>query len=298
MPKMPIIPIVLVHGGAGNVLDSSRAMHAEGCRIAATEGLRVLVESGSALDAAVRAVEVLEDNPHFNAGTGACLTEAHTLELDASVMEGTSMRGGAVCAMPPFRNPIRIARAVMEEGRHVLYACEGASRIAIANGFTPADPESMITDKARERLATVLAGRTTTEWAGGTVGAVACDERGRVAAATSTGGTVGKRPGRVGDSPILGAGTFADDESGASSATGGGEAIHRFGLTRYVCDLLRAGIDPQRAADAAIARFETRVGGSGGLIVVSARGEIGIARNTATMSWGLARAGEEPQSGV
>jgi beta-aspartyl-peptidase (threonine type) len=297
MLQTSIIPVVLVHGGAGHVPESLREAHAEGCRVAAAEGLRVLLESGSAIDAAVRAVEVLEDNPQYNAGTGACLTEAGTLELDASVMEGRTMRGGAICAMPPFRNPVRIARAVMEEGRHVLYACEGASRFAIDHGFASASPESMITDKARERLASVLAGRGGHEWAGGTVGAVACDAIGRVAAATSTGGTVGKRPGRVGDSPILGAGTFADDETGASSATGNGEAIHRFGLTRYVCDLLRTGIDPQRAADAAIARFGARVSGSGGLIVVSARGEIGIARNTATMSWGLARAGSELQCG-
>lgn len=291
MSKMSITPVVLVHGGAGHVLESLRDAHAEGCRVAAAEGLRLLLESGSALSAVVRAVEMLEDDPQYNAGRGACLTEAGTLELDACVMEGTAMRGGAVCAMPPFRNPIRVAQAVMEERRHVLYACEGASRFAIDRGFTPATPESMITDKARTRLASVLAGRGGREWAGGTVGAVACDAMGQVAAATSTGGTVGKRPGRVGDSPILGAGTFADDEAGASSATGDGETIHRFGLTRYVCDLLRVGIDPQRAAEAAIARFEERVGGSGGLIVVSARGEVGIARNTATMSWGLAKPG-------
>ncbi|MDQ3035135.1 MAG: isoaspartyl peptidase/L-asparaginase [Myxococcota bacterium] len=292
-----IPPVVLVHGGAGDVPASSRDAHAEGCRVAAAEGLRVLLATGSALEAAVRAVEVLEDDPKYNAGTGACLTEARTIELDASVMEGTSMRGGAVCAMPPFLHPVRVARAVMEEGRHVLYACEGASRFAIANGFAPAEPESMITDKARERLDSFLAGRVTGGWAGGTVGAVACDREGRVAAATSTGGMVGKRTGRVGDTPILGAGTFADDESGASSATGQGEAIHRFGLTRYVCDLLRAGLDAQRAAEAAIARFGARVGGSGGLIVVDARGGVGIARNTATMSWGLARADEDPQCG-
>ncbi|UJR81712.1 isoaspartyl peptidase/L-asparaginase family protein [Sandaracinus amylolyticus] len=297
MGRTAIAPVVVVHGGAGDVPEASRAAHAEGCRVAAAEGLRVLLETGSALEAAVRAVEVLEDDPKYNAGTGACLTEAGTIELDASVMEGTTMRGGAVCALPPFHNPIRIARAVLEEGRHVLYASEGASRFAIAHGFGPADPDTMITEKARHRLAAVLAGRAERGWAGGTVGAVACDREGRVAAATSTGGMVGKRVGRVGDSPILGAGTFADDESGAASATGQGEAIHRFGLTRYVCDLLRAGLTAQQAADVSIARFGARVSGSGGLIVVDARGEVGIARNTATMSFGVAREGDDARAG-
>lgn len=297
MTTTTIVPVVLVHGGAGDVPEAVRAAHAEGCRAAAAAGLRALLETGSALDAVVRAVEVLEDDPKYNAGTGACLTEEGTIELDAAVMEGGSLRGGAVCALPPFQNPVRVARAVLEEGRHVLYAGEGAARFARAHGFSPAGAQSMITDKARERLASVLAGRAERGWAGGTVGAVACDREGRVAAATSTGGMVGKRVGRVGDSPILGAGTFADDESGAASATGTGEAIHRFGLTRYVCDLLRAGLTAQQAADVAIARFGARVAGSGGLIVVDPRGGVGIARNTVTMSWGCARDGADATSG-
>jgi beta-aspartyl-peptidase (threonine type) len=292
-----IEPVVLVHGGAGEVPAESRGAQAEGCRRAAEEGLRVLLATGSALEAVVRAVEVLEDDPRFNAGTGACLTEAGTLELDASVMEGTSMRGGAVCALPPFRNPIRIARAVLEDGRHVMYAGEGAARFAVAKGFAPADPETMITEEARTRLATVLAARVERGWVAETVGAVACDGWGRVAAATSTGGRVGKRIGRVGDSPILGAGTWADDESGAASATGHGEQILRFGLARYACDLLRAGLSPQQAAEIAIARFAERVGGIGGLVLVDARGRTGIARNTPTMSWGLARQGKPLESG-
>lgn len=294
---MSITPIVLVHGGAGDVPEASRAAHAEGCRIAAEEGLRELLRTGSAIDAVARAVEVLEDDPKFNAGTGACLTRDRTLELDASIMEGTSMRGGAVCAMPPFKNPVRIARAVMDDGRHVLYACEGAARFAIEKGFAPADPASMTTDKARLRLDEFLSGAAGSGWAGGTVGAVACDVHGRVASATSTGGRVGKRPGRVGDTPILGAGTWADDGSAAASATGHGEEIIRFGLTRWACDLVRMGVDPQRASEVAIARFAERVGGVGGIILVDPRGAAGIARNTATMSWGLAREGEAARSG-
>ena len=294
---MPIVPVVLVHGGAGDVPEASRAAHAEGCRIAAAAGLARLLETGSSLEAAMRAVEVLEDDPRYNAGTGACLDEHGELALDASIMEGTSLRAGAVCAMPPFTSPIRIARAVLEDGRHVLYAGEGAARFAEARGFRRADPAAMITDAARERLANVLAGRAERGWAGGTVGAVACDAEGRVAAATSTGGMVGKRAGRVGDSPILGAGTYADDESGAASATGEGEAVLRLVLTRHVCALLRAGASPEEAARAGIDRLGARLGASGGLIVVDAKGRVGHARNTQTMSWGLARAGEAPTAG-
>lgn len=292
-----IRPVVLVHGGAGDVPEGSRAAHAEGCRLAAIAGLAALRETGSALEAVVRAVRVLEDDPRFNAGTGACLDEDGALSFDASIMEGTTLRAGAVCAMPAFRNPILIAQAILADGRHVLYASDGAARFAREHGFVPAEPASMITEAARERLAKVLAGRADRGWAGGTVGAVACDARGRVAAATSTGGMVAKRAGRVGDSPILGAGTWADDESGAASATGEGEAILRLGLTRHACDLLRAGLTAQEAVDAAIAQLGQRLGASGGLILVDARGRVGHARNTATMSWGLARDGEEARSG-
>lgn len=295
---MSATPVVVVHGGAGDVPEDRRAEHAEGCRVAAAEGLRALRETGSALDAVVRAVEVLEDDPKYNAGTGACLTAEGTIELDASLMEGAGRRAGAVCALPPFRSPIRIARAVLEEGRHVLYAGEGAARFALEHGFERADPAAMTTDKARARLEAYLAGRAKSAWAGGTVGAVACDARGRVAAATSTGGMVGKRIGRVGDSPILGAGTWADDAAGAGSATGVGEAIMRFLLTYEVCARLRAGTSAQAAADDAIARFGDEVAGSGGLIVVDVRGGVGIARNTATMSWAVAREGEEARCGA
>jgi beta-aspartyl-peptidase (threonine type) len=294
---MAIVPVVLVHGGAGDVPEASRAAHAEGCRVAAARGLARLLETGSALEAAMRAVEVLEDDPRYNAGTGACLDERGELALDAAIMEGTSLRAGAVCAMPAFVHPIQVARAVLDDGRHVLYAGEGAARFAEERGFARAEPASMITAAARERLENVLAGRAERGWAGGTVGAVACDARGRVAAATSTGGMVAKRAGRVGDSPILGAGTYADDETGAASATGEGEAVLRLVLTRHVCELLRGGASPEEAARAGIERLGARLGASGGLIVVDAQGRVGHARNTQTMSWGLARAGEDARSG-
>jgi beta-aspartyl-peptidase (threonine type) len=292
-----IVPVVLVHGGAGKVPLERRVTHAEGCRGAAEEGLRVLLETGDPLEAAIRAVEVLEDDPLFNAGTGACLTSAGTLELDASVMEGGELRMGAVTCLPAFKSPVRIADAIRREGKYTFYAAEGAARFATSAGFEPADPQTMITESSRARLEEVLAGREERGWAGNTVGAVVCGADGRLAAATSTGGTVGKPPGRVGDTPIVGAGTWADDRAGACSATGIGEHIMRYGLARHACELIRAGVPAQHAADAAIAGFTERVRGSGGLVLVGPRGDVGIARNTETMSWAMARRGEGTQLG-
>ncbi len=292
-----VVPLVLVHGGAGDVPADVRSAHAEGCRLAAERGLAVLLATGSAIDAAVAAVRVLEDDPRFNAGTGACLTSAGTIELDAAIMEGAGLRAGAVASLPPFRDPIAIARTVMDDGRHVFYGGEGARAFAIERGFVPAEPTSMISDASRARLEDFRAGRVGGGWAGGTVGAVVCDSEGHVVAATSTGGMVGKRPGRIGDSPVLGAGTYADDQAGAASATGDGEAALRLGLTRHAIELMRGGASASAAAESAIATFGARVGGKGGIILVSPRGEPGWARNTATMSYGLARAGAASQSG-
>ena len=290
-------PIVVVHGGAGHVPPERRDAHARGCEAAAAAGLEVLLAGGSAMDAVVRAVEVMEDDPQFNAGTGGSLTTEGTLELDAAVMEGTARRGGAVAALPPFQYPVRIAREVMRDGKHVLYACEGAVRFAREHGFEPADPEAMITDRARERLRSHLEGRVGEAWAGGTVGAVACDRAGRVAAATSTGGTVGKRPGRVGDTPILGAGTYADDAGGACSATGIGETIMRACLAKAVVDLMATGTPADEAARQAVDTFGARFEGSGGIVVVDRRGRPGMAWNTETMTHAVAREGDPVRGG-
>jgi beta-aspartyl-peptidase (threonine type) len=294
---MKVRPIVVVHGGAGAVAPEKRDAHVAGCAHAAEEGLRVLEDGGSSLEAAVRAVEILEDDPLYNAGTGACLTADGTIELDASVMEGSTRRGGAVTVLSPFQHPIRIALEVMREGKHVLYAAEGADAFALAHGFARAPAEAMITDSARERLARHLAGRVGEGWAGGTVGAVACDAGGCVAAATSTGGTVGKRKGRVGDTPILGAGTYADDAGGACSATGIGETIVRACLSRAAVDGMAAGLPADEAAKTAIAVFGARFEGSGGIVVVDRHGRPGMSWNTPTMSHAIARLGERTRSG-
>jgi beta-aspartyl-peptidase (threonine type) len=288
---------IVVHGGAGDVPADRRAGHAEGCAAAARAGAAVLAAGGSALDAVQRAVEVLEDDPRFNAGTGACLTEDGAVELDAAVMRGEDLAGGAVCAMPPFKNPIAVARAVLEDGRHLLYACEGAARFATEHGFVRVAPESLITETVRERFARGRGGKAVS-YAGGTVGAAARDRNGHVAAATSTGGMFFKREGRVGDTPVLGAGTYADDGAGAASATGVGEAIMRVCLTKTVIESLRAGAAPKDAAAAAAALLEDRGRGSGGLVLVDARGRWAFARTTATMSWAaMSSALVDPLSG-
>jgi len=287
---------VIVHGGAGAVPEASRPAHADGCAAAAEAGRDVLEAGGRAIEAAIAACRALEDDPRYNAGRGACLTSERTLELDASVMDGEHLEVGAVACLPPFANPIQIAEAIRRHGVHTMYAAEGAARFAIEHGFSPATAEALITDASRARLDRVLSGDTERTWAGGTVGAVAIDANGHLAAATSTGGTVGKLPGRVGDTPIIGAGTWADDLRGACSTTGAGEQIMRFGLARHACDLLH-GSTAEEAAERAIEAFGRRVGGSGGLILIDREGRAAFARNTTTMSWAIAQPGEETRRG-
>jgi len=282
---------VLVHGGAGDVRPEVLSEHVEGCRVAATAASQMLAAGGSALNAAQRAVEVLEDDPRFNAGTGACLNEDGVVELDASIMEGTLLRAGGVCALGAFQHPIAIARTVLNEGVHVLYAGEGAARFALAHGFARVRDEEMITEAARDRLTRVRAGLIDSNWAGGTVGAVVRDGSGTVVAATSTGGRVNKAVGRVGDSPIIGAGTYADDDAGACSNTGDGEAFLRICLAKTAIEWLRAGMHPEDAARAAVRYAIARAQGFGGMILIDRFGRLGWARSTKTMTWAAASEG-------
>lgn len=270
--------VILVHGGAGDVPEARRPLHAEGCAHAAAAGAEVLRAGGTALDAAEAAVRVLEDDPLFNAGTGACLNEDGLIELDASIMDGTG-RAGAVGAMPPFKNAISIARAALEDGRHVMYAAHGAARFAMSKGFARATVEDLRTEAAFERWKEVRDGRAKDKgWAGGTVGAVARDASGHVAAATSTGGMTDKAAGRVGDSPIIGAGTYADDAVGACSTTGHGESfIRTVFASRATVESLTGDLE----------RMTERTGGRGGAIVVSSDGRAAWARNTPTMSYAI-----------
>ena len=272
-------PALIVHGGAGIALPELAAEQRAGCAAAVDVGWRLLAAGGSALDAVCAAVAALEDAPAFNAGTGSCLTSAGTVEMDASVMEGGCRRAGAVAVVRAVRNPVRLARAVLDEGRHVLLTGPAAESFAQACGIALCDPAALVTERQLQRWRQRSAAGNT-----GTVGAAAVDRAGHVAAATSTGGIFFKMVGRIGDSAIIGAGTYADDALGAASATGDGEAIMRAVLTKYVVDALRDGTEPAAAARRAMQYLARQAAGSGGVIVVDALGRFGYACTTPHMS--------------
>lgn len=264
-------PAIIVHGGAGPIKDDSLPARLDGCKAAALAGWKILEQGGAALDAAEDAVVVLEDNPLFNAGTGSTLNSLGKVEMDAAIMEGHSLRCGSVGAVSGIKNPIKLARRVMEDGRHVMFASEGALMFARQIGFPECLPEALIVDRERKRW----------ESKHGTVGCVAFDSNGRLAVATSTGGIFDKLPGRVGDSPLIGCGTYADDY-GAVSCTGHGEAIMRAVLGKSAVDLLRS-VESKSAADQAVVLLAERTGSTGGLILIDRHGKIGYARNTTHM---------------
>jgi beta-aspartyl-peptidase (threonine type) len=271
-------PIVVVHGGAGEWPDGTDAAVAA-CAAAAEAGLRSL-SRGSAVDAVVAAVRLLEDAPCCNAGTGAALTRDGTVELDASVMDGSTMRSGAVACLPPFRHPIDVARSVMDDGRYHLLVGSGAAEFAVAHRHDPVSAEQLITP---ERLAELAELRSR---AGNTVGAVALDKAGRLAAATSTGGVAGHHPGRVGDVPIVGAGTYAAPRA-ACSCTGDGEAFARacaaFSLVEGCPDYV--GMD----AAAALRHIRSTFRGTGGVIFLGIDGAVAVAHSMRFMPHAIAR---------
>jgi beta-aspartyl-peptidase (threonine type) len=224
-------------------------------------------------------VVLLEDEPVFNAGIGSCLNQDGIVEMDASLMEGATFHCGAVGAVRTVQNPILLAKAIMEEGRHVFLVGEGAERFAQEKGFPTVSQEALITERQRQRWR-----RAQAPGEPGTVGAVAFDKGGHLAAATSTGGIFNKREGRVGDSAVIGAGTYADDTLGAASATGIGEAIIRTTLTRTAVELLRGGVDPTHAARRALEIFQKRTVSEAGIIVIDFLGRVGYAHNAPAMS--------------
>ena len=267
-------PAIIVHGGAGPIKDDSLPARLEGCKTAALAGWKILEQGGSALDAVEAAVVVLEDSPLFNAGTGSALNILGEIEMDAAIMEGQSLRAGAVAVVSGIKNPIKLARRVMEDGRHVMLVGEGASLFARQIGFPEYAPEALIVDREKKRW----------DSKHGTVGCVAYDIRGQLAVGTSTGGIFNKLPGRVGDSPLIGCGTYADDW-GAASCTGQGEAIIRLMLAKRAVDFVYDGSEAQSAAEQTIEYLEDdeRVDATGGIILMDRFGNIGYARNTSHM---------------
>jgi beta-aspartyl-peptidase (threonine type) len=272
-------PSLILHGGAGAPSPELYEVRQRGLRRAWEAAWSILLHNGSALDAVVQATVELENDPAFNAGIGSCLTRDGTVELDASLMEGTTFCTGAVGAVRTVQNPILLAKAVMDDNQHLFLVAAGAERFAQEKGFPVISQEVLISERQQQRWQEGQA-----KDAPGTVGAVAFDKAGRLAAATSTGGMGNKRSGRVGDSAIIGAGTYADDMLGAASATGHGEAIIRATLTRTAVELLRGGIDPTQAARRALTIFRQRTGSEAGLILIDALGRMGYAYNTPAMS--------------
>lgn len=286
-----------------------------------TAAQRLLAAGGSALDAVSLAVDLLEDCPLFNAGHGAVFTHDETHELDAAVMDGATLRAGAVGCVSRVRRPLRAARAVMEHTDHVLLVGAGAEALAQRLGLEMVSPDYFSTDARREQLRRALAAdRALLDHDGaalvfrqpaaaaapldddrklGTVGAVALDAKGNLAAATSTGGMTNKQPGRVGDSPVIGAGTYADNRTAAVSCTGTGEMFMRTAAAYDVCARMAyGGLSLDAAARRVVMDTLPAIGGRGGLIAVDAQGNLAMPFNTEGMYRGYARAGEAPQTAI
>jgi beta-aspartyl-peptidase (threonine type) len=296
---------LIVHGGAGPIPEAERPAHEAGLARALDEGWRVLEGGGGALDAIEAALRILEDDPAFDAGVGSILRLDGKASMDASIMDGSSRDAGAVACVRRVRYPVTLARRVLEKTPYVFLAGPGAEAFAEEEGLELREPAFFAVAREEARLHGILQApgrRSFAAWetggaalpgaagparrvfaAGGTVGAVARDARGRLAAATSTGGAPGTAPGRIGDTPVIGAGTFADDRSGGVSATGTGENILRVTLARELVRELAAGQSPAAAARWAVDFLRSETGGSGGVICLDRLGNPGAAFNTPWM---------------
>jgi beta-aspartyl-peptidase (threonine type) len=284
---------IIVHGGSGDWKAEHKHAALQGVRSAVKAGTKLLAQGKPALDAVTAAVMLLEDNPVFNAGTGSALNLHGEAQMDASVMMSKGLRAGGVACLSRVKNPVRVARKIMEETGHILLAGEGALNFARAMGFADYDPvtrerradwqkkrKALSAVKSQSRLRDLL--KRHPELAGGTVGAVALDKRGDLAAATSSGGLTLKLPGRVGDTPILGAGNYAMP-MGAASATGLGEVAMRYLVTKSVCDLLAQGRNAQQAVDEVLSLLAAEPRADMGIITIDRRGNIGVGHRSRAM---------------
>lgn len=285
-------PSLIVHGGAWDIPDEAIDACNAGCLRALRAGWGVLSNGGHSLDAIEAAVMVLEDDPVFDAGYGSHLNLDGEVECDAIVMDAATLRAGSAAGLRHVRNPVRVARAILEHSPHMMLISEGAERFAREHDITLCDSEALVSPAEREAWERCREDSHAAEHhrghEQGTVGAVALDEQGRLFAATSTGGTCCKLPGRVGDSPLIGCGCYADRETGAVSSTGYGEAIMKVVMAKTACDFLRpANSTPARAAQAAVQLLANRAKGTGGLILLDKNGNPGFAFNTPRMSYGF-----------
>jgi len=318
--------------------DDAVAAHERGIANALTAGWAVLSKNGSALDAIEAAITIMEDDDTFDAGRGSFLTRDGRVQLDALMMDGSTLRAGGVACVERLRNPIQAARLVLDKSPHVYFVGTGAERFATQHGMRLVDNTELIVPRERDRLMRFqqaeLAGQPDTTFSGNseftstpgtlstdpalaqtaldaeveealpdevrvddptlhshdTVGAVALDAEGRLAAGTSTGGTLSKAPGRVGDSSLIGCGCYADNDSAAVSLTGWGEPIMKLVLGKWAVDRVGAGSSPQQASTDAIDYLFNRLGGHGGIILLGPDGSLGLAHNTPRMAWGIATA--------
>jgi L-asparaginase / beta-aspartyl-peptidase len=293
---------IIVHGGAGNIPAGLHADFESGCRVAAEAGWSVLAGGGSAMDAVETAVRILENDPVFDAGIGAHLNRDGDVELDAGIMDGESLMAGAVAAVRRIANPITLARRVLSDSEHVFLVGTGAERFAEQMGIPLCDPGDLIVARERSawerRRAELAAGKPRASQAvarqsdpvsasssTGTVGAVALDMDGNLVVGNSTGGTFFKYPGRVGDTPIIGCGLYADNALGAAVCTGVGEQIMKTVLAKTTVDQIAFLGHAATAAKVAIGYFERRIGGQGGVICLSPAGEVGWAFSTPHMGY-------------
>ncbi|MBB5317529.1 isoaspartyl peptidase/L-asparaginase [Tunturibacter empetritectus] len=293
---MSVKPVLLIHGGAWAMPDDAIAAHEAGIANALAAGYALLERGAAAVDAVEAAVAVMEDDDTFDAGRGSFLTQDGRVQMDALLMNGENLRTGGVACVERLRNPIRAARLVLDKSPHVYFVGTGAERFARQHGMALCDNSDLVVPRERERLykaqADELAGLPDETFSGSleshdTVGAVALDGHGNIAAGTSTGGTLNKAPGRVGDSSLIGCGCYADNLSAAVSLTGWGEPIMKLVLGKRAVDRVAAGASPDEAAHEAIDYLFNRLGGHGGIILLGPDGRVGMAHNTPRMAWGL-----------
>jgi L-asparaginase / beta-aspartyl-peptidase len=287
-------PVLVVHGGAWAIPDDMVEAHLNGVRNAINAGWSALQGGGSALDAVEAAVVVMEDDEAFDAGRGSFLNREGKVQLDALIMDGNTLRAGGVGCVEHIANPIRAARKVLSESPHVYFVAEGAERFAKEHGIPLCKNEDLIIPREVERLRefqdlTTSEGQElfAPEISHDTVGAVALDNLGNIAAATSTGGTLNKAPGRLGDSSLIGCGCYADNQSAAVSLTGWGEPIMKLVLAKWAADRVSSGNLPQWVAAEAMNYLKDRVSGHGGIIVLDSEGRFGLAHNTPRMAWAV-----------
>jgi beta-aspartyl-peptidase (threonine type) len=276
--------------------DDAVAAHEDGIANALAAGYALLEDGASAVDAVEAAVAVMEDDETFDAGRGSFLTQDGRVQMDALLMNGENLRTGGVACVERIRNPIHAARLVLDKSPHVYFVGTGAERFARQHGMSLCDNMELVIPREQERLykaqADERAGLRDETFSGSldshdTVGAVALDGRGNIAAGTSTGGTLNKAPGRVGDSSLIGCGCYADNQTAAVSLTGWGEPIMKLVLGKWAVDRVAAGASPEQAAHEAIDYLFTRMGGHGGIILLAPDGRVGLAHNTPRMAWGV-----------